>query len=74
MSEQDEQPQRPLLRVVRGTPDDYELAALTGVVTALAGRAPAADETPRRSAWGSRAAMVRRPLIPGRGAWTAAVR
>jgi Acyl-CoA carboxylase epsilon subunit len=62
---------RPLLRVVRGTPDDTELAALTAVVAALAS-APA--ETPAaepRSAWSDRAALLRRPLAHGPGAWRA---
>jgi hypothetical protein len=63
---------RPLLRVVRGTPDDAELAALTTVVLGLAS-APAPEPTPPvRSRWADRAALVRQPLRPGPGAWRAA--
>ncbi|WP_436492148.1 acyl-CoA carboxylase subunit epsilon [Actinokineospora sp. HUAS TT18] len=59
----------PLLRVVRGTPDDVELAALTAVVAA-AGNAD--EETaPDTSAWSSRTSAVRRQLDHGPGAWRA---
>jgi hypothetical protein len=61
---------RPLLRVVRGAPDDVELAALAAVVaTALS--APAAPEPApaTRSLWADRAALLRRPLTPGPNAW-----
>lgn len=75
MSEQDEQPQRPLLRIVRGEPNDAELAALTGVVAGLAATSGGATSAPpQRSAWGSRASMLRRPLTPGPGAWQSATR
>jgi hypothetical protein len=62
---------RPLLRVVRGTPDDVELAALTAVVAALASRT---EETPapRTSLWADRAGRQRGMLRPGPGAWRAA--
>jgi hypothetical protein len=64
--------ERPLLRVVRGTPDDAELAALTAVVAGMAGRAeePAAVARPR-SWWADRSALVRQPLSAGPGAWKA---
>lgn len=66
-----EQPARPLLRIVRGTPDDYELAALTAVVAAAAA-APAAPPAPaRRSLWANPSTRLRRPLRPGPGAWRA---
>jgi hypothetical protein len=60
--------EQPLLRAVRGNPDDTELAVLTAVVSAIAA-------TPTRSAepeaplsrWG--APQLRRPLHPGSGAW-----
>lgn len=67
----DPTPVRPLLRVVRGTPDDAELAALTAVVAALAaGDRP--EPAPRpRSRWADRAALVRAPLPVGPGAWRA---
>ncbi|NKQ58275.1 acyl-CoA carboxylase subunit epsilon [Amycolatopsis sp. K13G38] len=62
---------RPFLRIVRGNPDDEELAALTAVLAAAAS-APAEPERPRRrSAWADRAHQLRMPLHPGEGAWRA---
>lgn len=58
---------RPLLRVVRGAPDDTELAVLTAVVSALAAAPVAADEPVVQSRWG--APQLRRPPRPGPGAW-----
>src|SRR5690606_29998527 len=69
MSDED----RPLLRVVRGSPTDEELAALTAVLAAKATPAPRADATPR-SGWRNRAALLRRPLYPGRDAWRTSAR
>jgi hypothetical protein len=62
--------ERPLLRVVRGAPDDVELAALAAVVAALPGPAEP-EETPRRSAWADPATRLRTPLAHGPGAWRA---
>ncbi|HEX4723479.1 MAG TPA: acyl-CoA carboxylase subunit epsilon [Pseudonocardiaceae bacterium] len=62
----------PLLRVVRGEPDDAELAALTAVVLSLASAATPTPEPAARSRWADRAALVRRPLPFGPGAWRAA--
>jgi hypothetical protein len=63
---------RPLLRVVRGEPDDAELAALT---MAIAGIAAAAREDAGhedvRSRWSDPRAVLRRPISHGRGAWRA---
>jgi acyl-CoA carboxylase epsilon subunit len=59
--------EQPLLRVVRGTPDDVELAALTAVVGALAAATPEPDTRPEPSRWG--APQLRQPLHPGPGAW-----
>ncbi|MCP2260439.1 Acyl-CoA carboxylase epsilon subunit [Streptoalloteichus tenebrarius] len=68
----DEQPRRPLLRVVRGTPDDVELAALTAVVAGLASSVGGGETAPRpRSAWADPARRLRQPLRPGPGAWRA---
>jgi Acyl-CoA carboxylase epsilon subunit len=61
---------RALFRVVRGTPTDAELAALTVVLAAVASE-PAATPPPARSAWNDRAAHVRRTLSTGPGAWRA---
>ncbi len=60
----------PYLRVVRGNPDDAELAALTAVVLALAvtGGEKAEPKTPSR--WSDRGVM-RVPLRHGPGAWRA---
>jgi hypothetical protein len=56
--------ERPVLRVVRGTPDAVELAALVAVVTAAA--AAGTDPTPRAgSAWASSSRMVRSTLPAG---------
>jgi hypothetical protein len=65
-----EAPPRPLLRVVRGTPDDVELAALTAVVLALSGDGAEAPAPPP-SLWRDRTALVHAPLVAGRGAWRA---
>lgn len=62
---------RPLLRVVRGTPDDDELAALTAVVASVAVRPEVSRPEPVRSRWADRAALVRQPLQSGPGAWRA---
>ncbi|MBP2322796.1 hypothetical protein JOF56_003181 [Kibdelosporangium banguiense] len=61
---------RPLLRVVRGTPDDIELAALTAVVAALPAPSVAAEEPPQ-SAWSDPARRMRVSLPSGPGAWRA---
>jgi hypothetical protein len=73
MSETDnvESTSRPLLRVVRGNPDDVELAALTAVI-AVAASTPAAPSKPtRQSWWADKATAVRQPLRPGQGSWRA---
>jgi hypothetical protein len=60
----DSVPERPLLRVVRGTPDAVELAALIAVVAASGGGdgdAPA----PVRSAWAAPGRSVRGALPTG---------
>ncbi|MGH3738539.1 MAG: acyl-CoA carboxylase subunit epsilon [Micromonosporaceae bacterium] len=66
--------QRPLLRVVRGTPTAEELAALTVVLTARAAAAAQGAPAEPSSEWRNRAALVRRPLHHGLGAWRAAAR
>ena len=59
-----------MLRVVRGAPDDDELAALVTVVAALAGRVAAAPAPPR-SPWRDRGRNIRPAIGPGPGAWRA---
>ncbi|MDQ3989441.1 MAG: acyl-CoA carboxylase subunit epsilon [Actinomycetota bacterium] len=66
----EEQP-RPLLCVVRGTPSDEELAALTAVLAAAASHGPADTPPPRGSAWAAPAARLRTSLRPGPSAWRA---
>jgi hypothetical protein len=68
-----DQPQRPLLRVVRGEPTEEELAALTVVVAALSQRRARKRPTPV-GAWASYADGHRRPLQHGAGGWRAAGR
>ena len=69
--EENEPQQQPLLRVVKGDPDDHQLAALAAVVAGLASAAPAEDEPERRPEWANHARRVRRPLQHGPGAWRA---
>jgi len=61
--------EKPFLRLVKGTPDDHELAALTAVIADLASATPAPDQPARRSEWANPARQVRRPLQHGPGAW-----
>lgn len=59
---------RALFRVVRGTPSDEELAALTVVLAAAA----SVDEPVRpgpRNLWSDPATRLRAPLAVGSGAW-----
>jgi hypothetical protein len=60
----------PLLCVVRGNPDDAELAALTTVISAI-GAASAAAEREQQRSWSNPRAMVRPQMSHGRGAWRA---
>ena len=71
--EQTPEQRRALFRVVRGEPDDAEVAALTAVLAAAASAAAAADDDGARpvSPWRQREPMLRRPLHPGPGAWRA---
>ncbi|MGM1060304.1 acyl-CoA carboxylase subunit epsilon [Saccharothrix sp. Mg75] len=61
----------PHLRVVRGNPDDVELAVVTAVVAGLAASGGAVEDRPRRSAWADRSRLVRTALPHGPGAWRA---
>jgi Acyl-CoA carboxylase epsilon subunit len=66
------EPQRPVLRIVRGDPTPEELAALVTVLAARAA-ASAAAEPPAapRSAWRDRSRYARTTLPHGPGAWRA---
>jgi hypothetical protein len=68
-----DQPQRPLLRVVRGEPTAEELAALTVVVAALSQRRARRRAVPV-GRWADPADAHRRPLHPGPGGWRASGR
>ena len=70
--EQTPQERRALFRVVRGAPDDHELAALTAVVAAAAS-ATGGDDTASATPdlWSHPAAQLRAPLMAGPGAWRA---
>lgn len=65
-------PQPPLLRVVRGEPTDAEVVALMLVLAAVGGDQPPAPR--RRERWGDPAELLRQPLHPGPGAWSASLR
>jgi hypothetical protein len=61
----------PVLRIVRGDPDDVELAALTTVLAAASSSAPAPEKQAKRSWWGDRPFASRRLPQAGEGAWRA---
>jgi hypothetical protein len=58
----------PLFRVVAGTPDDEELAALTAAVLALGGDAESGDRRGPGRSW-LRRTMLRLHPLPGPGSW-----
>ncbi len=67
----------PVLIVVRGDASAEEIAALTAVLAAKSGaaaRPSAAARSRRITGWGSRPAMLRRPLRHGPGVWRASAR
>jgi len=72
LEDQTPEQRRALFRVVRGEPDDAELAALTVVLAAAASGGPASTGPARRTSyWPDRQAALRQPLHPGPGAWKA---
>ncbi len=79
MSDEDapEQEARPVLRIVRGAPDDTEIAAVTAaLIAATSGQAEPVVPAKPLSVWADRSAGLRhpagrRPLRPGPGAWRA---
>ncbi|MFP5346469.1 MAG: acyl-CoA carboxylase subunit epsilon [Actinomycetes bacterium] len=64
--------ERPVLRVVRGSPTPEELAALVAVLAAAASSSPSppGPHAPE-SIWNDRARAVRAPLSPSPRAWRA---
>jgi Acyl-CoA carboxylase epsilon subunit len=63
------EPDRPLLRVIRGDASPVELAALLAVVAAYATPAGKAQPDQVVSAWNDPASTLRGPIRSGRGAW-----
>ncbi len=59
----------PTLRVVRGEPDDAELAALLAVLAARSGGTP--PPAPPPSPWRDRGRSLHAPAHHGPGAWRA---
>ena len=59
-----------MLRVIRGDASAEEIAALVAVLMSRAADddSPSAAQLPR-SAWADRSALLRRPVLPGPGAW-----
>ncbi|CAI9407376.1 acyl-CoA carboxylase subunit epsilon [Aestuariimicrobium sp. T2.26MG-19.2B] len=58
------------LRILRGNPDDAELAAVVAVLAAVGSTPPReTDDRPLAAGWKSYHRVLRRPLVPGRGAW-----
>ncbi|AGF71693.1 acyl-CoA carboxylase subunit epsilon [Corynebacterium halotolerans] len=54
---------KPLFRVLKGNPDATELAALTAVITSLAGKKPAATDSRERNMWGRPEDRLQRPAL-----------
>ena len=72
LEDQTPEQRRALFRVVRGEPDDAELAALTVVLAAASSGGPASTGPARRTSfWADRQAALRQPLHSGPGAWKA---
>ena len=57
------------LQVVRGTPDDVELAAVTAVVAGIAAARRRSAESGHRSVWSDSRSLLRQPTVHGPGAW-----
>ncbi|MGW4528460.1 acyl-CoA carboxylase epsilon subunit [Amycolatopsis sp. NPDC004378] len=63
------EPAHPHLRVVRGWPDDAELAAVVTALLAVSAAAGPASPAPDRSAWAAPAARRDAPRTAGPDAW-----
>ncbi|MHB1596775.1 MAG: acyl-CoA carboxylase epsilon subunit [Streptosporangiaceae bacterium] len=63
----------PVLTIVRGDPDDAEVAAIVAVLAARARSAESAANGRASGAslpdWSDRSRLLREPLTPGQGAW-----
>ncbi len=65
----DIEPSQPLLRIVRGTPTDAELAVVTALMLSLGGTH--VESEPARSRWNAPARSLRQPMMPGPCGWRA---
>jgi acyl-CoA carboxylase epsilon subunit len=63
----------PLVRIVRGEPDDVEVAALAVVLAVLAASPPPTDPMRAASQWVDHAGHLRHPLRVGPHAWRMSV-
>ena len=61
-------PNAPLFTVVKGNPNEEEIAALITVLTALRSRA-GSEEPPAETGWSAYWRSVRAPVQPGPEAW-----
>jgi hypothetical protein len=60
----------PDIRLVRGNPTPEELAAVTAVLTAVAGELEGRQTPPvKRSAWEHSQRPIRTPVVPGVTSW-----
>ena len=62
---------RPTLRVIRGDATAEEIAALLAVISAKGSAEPPRPARKPVSTWADRAALTRRPVSAGPGAWAA---
>ncbi len=69
----DNEPDRPVLRIVRGEPSAAELAVVSALFAAGGGQRPARPQ-PQRGRWNDPAHRLRQPLFPGPGGWRGAGR
>ncbi len=67
-----EQPAAPVLRIVRGSPEPEEVAALVTVLAAVSGGASAAPPSEPASHWAAPARLMR-PAVAPTGWWASAL-
>jgi hypothetical protein len=70
-AEQQAEPARPVLRIVKGEPAPEEIAALVTVLSARAAAVGDEEPPPRRSEWAGHERRMRRPVHPSTGGWRA---
>jgi hypothetical protein len=66
------EPERPILRIVSGSPSPEELAALTAIVAAASGSGDAPAPVARRGGWSDPSRQHRSLLAPGPNGWRSA--